>query len=153
MRRSEQTEEFVASLSTDDEGETVLIEGGGSEAHITLDRDGEIQYNKETISIQPDGGLMVSAMLHRPLRASKPWCFGFRGVCQEAFDETEDKRVSHQLAVLCKKFLKTEEKDVEYLFDTIYHDMYPPGAKDNPYDIEVEDGSVERRSWREAGLG
>ena len=66
-----QTAEFLASLDTDDEGETVLIEGGGSEAHITLDKDGEIQYNKETISIQPDGGLMVSAMLRRPLRASK----------------------------------------------------------------------------------
>ena len=92
-----QTEEFIASLSTDDEGETVLIERGGSEAHVTLDRDGEIQHSKETISTQPDGGLMVSAMLHRPLRASKPWCFGFRGVCQEAFDETEDKCVSHQL--------------------------------------------------------
>ena len=147
-----QTAEFIASLSADREGEMVLIEGGGSEAHITLDVGGEIQYNKETISIQPEGGLVVSALLHRPLRASKPWSFGFRGVCQEAFDETEDKCVSHQLAALCKKILKMEEKDVEYLFDAIYHDLYPPGAEDNPYEIEVEDGSVERRSWREAGI-
>ena len=41
---------------------------------------------------------------------------------------------------------------MEYLFDCIYHELYPPGTKDNPYEIEVEDGSVERRSWREAGI-
>ena len=30
--------------------------------------------------------------------------------------------------------------------------MHTPGAENNPCDLEVEDGSIERRGWREAGI-
>ena len=75
---------------------------------------------------------MVSAMLHRPLRASKPWCLGFRGICQEDFDETEDKRSRTSSLSSAKRFGKTEEKDAEYLFDSVYHEIYPLKIKTTP---------------------
>ena len=92
------TEQFIANLPADDEGQRVLIEGGGSQTRMTLDTERAVEYNKEQIIIQQDGSMTVDAVLHRPLRAARPWSFRFRGVCPEAYDPTEGKCVSHQLA-------------------------------------------------------
>ena len=73
--------EYIASLPVDDEGRKVLLKGGGSAAEATLIEGREVEYNREEILIGPDGSLTVSAVLHRPLRASTPWSFGFPGVC------------------------------------------------------------------------
>ncbi len=84
-----------------------------------------IEYNKEEIFIRQDSSMTVDAVLHRPLRAARPWGFGFRGVRLEAFDPTEGKSVSHQLAAVRKKQLNVQESDVGWLFDEI------PGRKTN----------------------
>jgi hypothetical protein len=41
---------------------------------------------------------------------------------------------------------------MDWLFDAIFNDLHPPGAENNPYDLEVEDVSIERPGWREAGI-
>ena len=41
---------------------------------------------------------------------------------------------------------------MDWLFDEIFNELYPPGVGDCPYEIETEDGSIERRGWREAGI-
>ncbi len=40
---------------------------------------------------------------------------------------------------------------MDWLFDEIFNDVYPPGAENSPYELEVEDGSIEGRGW-EAGI-
>ncbi len=64
--------EYIASLPVDDEGLKVFIQGGGSMPTMTLIEGRELEYNREEILIRPDGSLTVSAVLHTPLRASKP---------------------------------------------------------------------------------
>ena len=108
------TEQFVANLRVDDEGQRVIIEGGGSQTRMTLDTERAVEYNKEDIIIQQDGSMTVDAVLHRPLRAARPWSFGFRGVCPEAFDPTEGKCVSHQLAAVLEKQLNLQESDMDW---------------------------------------
>ncbi len=83
------TLEYFPGLPVDDDGRKILIEGGGSQATMTLDPSRQLEYNRPEILIQPNGSLTVSAVLHRPLRASMPWCFGLRGVCPDAFDEID----------------------------------------------------------------
>ena len=119
---------------------------------MTLDTERAVEYNKEEIIIQQDGSMTVDAVLHRPLRAARPWSFGFRGVCPDAYDPTEGKCVSHQLAAVLEKQLNLQESDLDWLFDEIFNELHHPGVTDNPYELETEDGSIERRGWREAGI-
>ena len=70
--------DYMASLPLDDEGQRVLIDGGVSMKRTTLDESRQLEYNREEILIRPDGSLTVSAVLHRPLRAARPWSFGWR---------------------------------------------------------------------------
>ena len=58
-----QTDAFLAGLHLDDEGRQVIVEGGGSTAHYTLDTSRAIEYNREEIIVNPDGSLTVSAVL------------------------------------------------------------------------------------------
>ena len=147
------TEEYLAGLPVDDEGRKILIEGGGSQTTMTLDPNRQLEYNREEILIQPDGSLTVSAVLHRPLRAGMPWCFGLRGVCPEAFDETDDGCVPHQLAALLQRTSPgLREGDLDHCFDEIYGGLYGADSEENPYLLERDDGSVERRCWRTAGV-
>ena len=153
------TMQFLASLELDDNGQKVLVEGGGSSAHVVLDeendKDGrkrENQYNREEILAQPDGSLTVAAVLHRPLRAARPWSFGFAGVCPEAFDETDGRCVPHQLEAVLARTLGLKEADMDWLFDEIAAELYPPGSEDSPFELELEDGSIEQRSWRQCGI-
>ena len=143
---------YIAALPVDDEGRKVLIEGGGSAAQATLMEDRELEYNREEILIRPDGSLTVSAVLHRPLRASKPWSFGFPGVCPEAYEETEGRCVPHQLEAVLERTLGLKAGNMDWLFDEIAEELYPPGSEDNPFDLEHEDGSIERRTWRQCGI-
>ena len=92
-------------------------------------------------------------MLHRPLRAAKPWCFGLRGVCPEAFNETDNICVPHQLAALLKRTSPgLWEDDLDYCFDEIYGELYGTDSEENPCLLEQEDGTVERHGWKEAGV-
>jgi hypothetical protein len=121
-----QTDAFIAGLPLDDEGRKVIVEGGGSTAHYTLDTSRAIEYNREEIIVNPDGSLTVSAVLHRPLRAARSWCFGMRGVCPEAFDETEGggSCVPHQLASMLQRTSPgLRAADLDSHFDEIYREL------------------------------
>ena len=153
------TAEYIASLELDDDGEKVLVEGGGSCAHLVLDegkgKDGkqrEIEYNREEILVPPDGNFTVSAVMHRPLRAAKPWSFGFPGVCSEAYEETDGRCVPHQLEAVLERVLGLKESDMDHVFDEIAAEIYPPGLEDNPFEMELEDGSIEQRTWQQCGV-
>jgi hypothetical protein len=41
---------------------------------------------------------------------------------------------------------------MDWLFDEICDKLYSPGAENNQYELEAEDGSMERKGWREAGI-
>ena len=133
------TEAFLAGLPVDAEGRKILIEGGGSQSTMTLDPDKPLEYNREEIHIQPDGSLTVSAVMHRPLRAGVPWCFGLRGCMPEAFDETDDRCVPHQLAALLQRTSPgLREGDLDPHFDEIYTELYGNNSEENPYLVERE---------------
>jgi hypothetical protein len=63
---------YIASLPKDDAGDAIMIQGEGSEPTAALDDARGLQYNKEEILAQPEGGVSISAVMHRPLRAAKP---------------------------------------------------------------------------------
>jgi hypothetical protein len=138
--------EYIASLPLDDDGRKILVKGGGSAAYVTLIEGRELEYNREEILIRPDGSLTVSAVLHRPLRASKPWSFGFPSVCPEAYEETEDRCVPHQLEAILERTLGLQVSNMDWFFDEIADELYPPDSEDNPSDLEQEDGSIEHRT-------
>ena len=82
--------------------------------------------------MQPEGGVSVSAVMHRPLRAAKPSSFGFRGVCQEAYEETQGNCVAHQLKAVLRQTLPLETamsmcggSGPEFHFDQIFEELYP----------------------------
>ena len=124
--------EYIASLPVDDEGRKVLVKGGGSAAEATLIGNFPLEYKREEILIRPDGSLTVSAVLHRPLRSAMPWSFGFPGVCPEAYEETEDRCVPHQLEAVLKRTLGLKTSNMAWLFDEIAEELYPPGSEDTP---------------------
>ncbi len=64
--------------------------------------------------------MTVDAVLHRPLRDARPWCFGFRGVCPEDYDAIEARWAPHQLAAVFQKQLNLGEADINWLFDPIF---------------------------------
>jgi len=142
---------YLDSLPEAD-GHKVIFQGGGSEATSVLDPSRPLEYNKESISVLPDGSYNVEALLHRPLRDAKPWMFGFAGVCPEAYDQTESNCVVHQMVAVMQESLSLRESDLETYFDVIFEELYPAGSEDNPYEIEQEDGTFERRGWHEAGV-
>ncbi len=88
---------------------------------------------------------MPYAVLHHLLQASQPLAFGFKGVCPEAFDNTEGRCVLHHLASLLKRIFDIEEPDTDRLYDAIFEDAYPSKTEDNLFEIELEDGSVEHK--------
>ena len=83
-----------------------------------------------------------------------PWNFGFNGVCQEAYDETDNYCVPHQLhALLAKRGLS--EGSIERRLDSAYHRLYTLAdptqpTPESPYVIEDEEGVQTLRGWREA---
>ncbi len=61
--------------------------------------------------------------------------------------------VSHtSIEAVLEPALGLREHDLNRHFDLINEELYPPGSEDNPYEIELEDGSTQRRGWREAGV-
>ncbi len=88
-------EEFIASLLVDDEGRKILIQGGGSHMEMTLGTWRGLEHNRDEILVRREGSLSVIALLHRPLRAAKPWAFGFKRVRPAAYDTTEGRCVPH----------------------------------------------------------
>ena len=59
----------------------------------------------------------------------------------------------HQLAALLQRTSPSlREGDLDYCFDEIYGDPYGADSEENPCLLEREDGSVERRGWKEAGV-
>ncbi len=38
------------------------------------------------------------------------------------------------------------------MFDTLFAETCPPSSEDNPYEIELEDGTLQCRDWRSAGI-
>lgn len=139
---------FLDSLSTAHDGNAILLDAADSDSQniVLLDSSQAIQYNKEHIDIRPNGESTVSATLHRPLRAGKPWNFGFAGVCPEAYRESDGRCVQKQLEAL------TKEQNVEKDLDIIYRELYGGDHDENPYLIETEDGATIRYDWREAGV-
>ena len=121
-----------------------------------LDRDREIQYNRGSVRILPNGTADVDATLHRPLRCGGPWNFGFNGVCPEAYAETDNYCVPHQLhALLGKRGLS--EGSIERRLDSAYHRLYTLAdptqpSPESPYVVEDEDGVQTLHGWREAGV-
>ncbi|MCP3885564.1 MAG: hypothetical protein GY700_08845, partial [Propionibacteriaceae bacterium] len=145
------TQAFLETLPEVD-GFKVFEKGGGSNAKIVLDPDRPLEYNHEMVSVLPDGSYDVSAVLHRPLRDAEPWMFGFAGVCPEASEQTDGRCVPHQMQAVLQKSLGLQESDLEREFDLIFEELYPPGGEDNPFEIELQDGSFGRRGWRDAGV-
>ena len=141
-------EEYVAQQPVID-GERVLHRNHYE--IYQLDPEREITFNRESVRILPDGTADVDATLHRPLRFGRPWNFGFNGVCPEAYDDTDDACVPHQLRALLARRGLTEGSIEEHL-DTSYRQLYKPHDPENPYAQECEDGTVEMRNWREAGV-
>ncbi len=133
-------------------GDRVIFEGGGSVPTVTFNEASPHEYNREEILIRPDGSLTVSAVLHRPLRNARPWCFGFPGVCPEAYEETEGRCVPHQLEAVLKRTLGLKASNMEWLFDEIAEELYPQDSEENPINLELEDGSIEHRTWRQCGI-
>ncbi len=99
------TEQSLTTLPPDDEGRQLLVEGGGSQIHMTLAKTRGMEHDNEEIHIRQDGNMTVCAVLHRPLRAVRPWTFGLRGVCPAAYDESEGGCVLHQLTAVLQKQL------------------------------------------------
>ena len=91
----------------------------GDEADPVTGEVRQLEYNKETIAIRQDGSLTVSALMHRPLRAAKPWRFGFKGCVPEAYEATEGQCVLHQLVAVTRKSLKLDEVEIEGVFDGV----------------------------------
>jgi hypothetical protein len=67
---------------------------------------------------------------------SQAWSFGFRGVCQEAYEETQGNCVAHQLEAALRRTLPLEtamtlrgSSNLEFHFDTIFEELYPMGRK------------------------
>ncbi len=119
---------------------------------MTFDSMKGIQDNKEEIIIRQGGSMTVDAIVHRPFRAAHLWCFGCRGVCPQSYDPTKGRHVPPQLATVLQRQLNLQESDMDCLFDQVFDELYYPGAVDSSYAIETEDGSIERRTWREAGI-
>ena len=90
--------------------------------------------------------------MRRPLRAAKPWSFGFKGCIPEAYEATEGQRVTYQSAAVTRKSLRMDEAEIEGVFDGVFEDLYPPGCANRPYEIETQDGGIEKRGWRESGV-
>jgi hypothetical protein len=130
----------------------VFIEGGGSQLHMTVDTSRGVEHNKEETTSWQDGSVTVDAVLHRPLKTARPWSFGFRGVCPEFYGPTEGRCVPPQLAAALQKQFNLQVSDVDWLFDAVFDQLYPPGAADNPYEIDARNGSIERCNWRNDGI-
>ena len=97
----------------------------------TIDTSRQIQYNK--LSMGSAGN--TEAVMHRPLREGRPWCFhGLEGVSEDAYEQTENRCVSYQLS----KHLKfkggvapwSQEKVAELLWN-VTEALYE-GDEDNP---------------------
>ena len=54
--------------------------------------------------------------------------------------------------MVLERTLGLKASNMDWLFDEIAEDFYPPGSEDNPFDLENEDGSIERRTWRQCGI-
>ncbi len=82
--------------------------------------------------------------------SSQAVVFGARGVCPQAFDETDDNCVPHQLAALLQRTAPgLREDDLDYSFDEICSELY---GMENAHLQGREEGPVERRGWKEAGI-
>ena len=60
--------------------------------------------------------------------------------------------MTHQLEAVLKRTLGLKASNMDWLFDEIAEEIYPPNGEDNPFDLEQEDGSIEHRSWRQCGI-
>ncbi len=58
----------------------------------------------------------------------------------------------HQLEAVLKRTLGLKASNMDWLFDEIAEELYPPNSEDNPFDLEHEDCSIEHRSWRQCGI-
>ncbi len=75
--------------------------------------------------------MSVSAVMHRPLREPNPWSFGFRGVCQGAYNKTGGTCVVHQLQADLQRTLQLEAalqrtlggSDLESHFESIFEEL------------------------------
>ena len=74
-------------------------------------------------------------------------------MCPEAFDET-DGCVPYQLAAMLQRASPgLRAGDLDSHFDEIYQQLYGrDDLEENPDLLELEDGTVERRGWKEAGV-
>ncbi len=127
----------------------VIVSATGSMKTVLAKDDCELEFDKQTITVHERGEVDVGAVLHRPLRQGLPWSFGFKGVCPEALQESDDRCVPLQIGALLKE-LGMEGHWLDDAFDLIYEELYR-GKENNPYIIEVEEG-FEERGWREAGV-
>jgi hypothetical protein len=75
---------------------------GGSCPAETFHPDRAVEYNRDEITVRQNGSSNATVILNRPLRAAKPWSFGFKGVCPAAFDITSDRCVPYQLSTVLK---------------------------------------------------
>ncbi len=41
---------------------------------------------------------------------------------------------------------------MDWLFDEIAEELYPPDSEENPFNMEQEDGSIEYRTWHRCGI-
>ncbi len=109
----------------------IIVSATGSMKTVLAKADCELELDKQTISVHEGGEVDVEAVLHRPLRQGLPWNFGFRGVCPEALQESEDRCVPLQVGALLKE-LGMEGQWLDAAFDNIYEELYL-GRESNPY--------------------
>ena len=126
----------------------IVTAGGGTIKSIVAKENCDLEYDKQSITVHEDGEVDVEAVIHRPLRQAFPWDFGFKGVCPEALEPSDNKCVPLQLNAILED-LKMSKEWLEEAFDDIVQELY--GGESNPYRIEGEDG-FEVRDWREAGV-
>jgi len=86
--------------------------------------------------------------MHRPQRDVKPWRFDFRGVAEEAYEESENC-VCYQLSALLrtrKGQLAFNLPEVEDMIDAIIAKLYPQDVE-SPYAMEEQNGKLTFRPW------
>ena len=73
------------------DGEKILLAGYETNR---LDSSRGLEFNRLHYNSTGD----PEAIMHRPLTAGRPYLHGFRGVCEEASEDTNDTCVPHQLS-------------------------------------------------------
>ncbi len=57
------------------------------------------------------------------MRDARPWCFGFPGLCPEAYEETVGRCVPHPLEAVLERTLGLKQTNMDWHFDEIAKEL------------------------------